>query len=87
MALFQRAVYDGGMRIPGTIRDGKVVIAEQFVLPEGALVFVELADAAKTAESVRVQFPLKKATQPGSLKLSNQRIAELLEDEDISAGR
>ncbi len=75
------------MRIPGTIRDGKVVIEEQFALPEGTHVFVVMADAAGIAKSATVEFPLKKASMPGSLKLSNQRIAELLDDEDLSAGR
>jgi len=68
------------MKNPGTMRNGNGVIDKQWVLPEGAHVFVVMADSPAVANSSPVQFPLKRSSSLESLNLSNQRIAELLVD-------
>jgi len=76
------------MRIRGRICDGKIVLEGQQVLPDGTDVIVEVCETSKSTPQPRpVQFPLFRSKNPGSLKLSNQRIAEILEDEELSAGR
>ena len=58
------------------------------VLPEGTEVFVEVRDS--TPSEIRadnIQLPLFHSKNPGSLDLSNQRIAKFLEDEELSSGR
>ena len=88
MATVQPGHYTSGMRIPGRVCDGKVVLDGQHALPEGTNVFVEVCDTPEpTDHPTPVQFPLVRSQRPGSLNLSNQRIAEILEDEDLSAGR
>jgi hypothetical protein len=78
------------MEILGRVHNGVVVLEEEAQLPEGTVVMV-LYPAPQPAESTgqreRVRLPLVRSDRPGSLPLTAERVAELLEDDDVSAGR
>lgn len=76
------------MEIPGRVQNGVVVLDGSVSLPEGAAVTVTLRTkpvirAAKKQK--RVEFPLVPSSAPGSVHLTNQRIHEILDEEDIEA--
>lgn len=73
------------MQIPGRIANGVVVLEGDYSLPEGAHVVVSLRNA--DAEDTPLPFPIVRSEQPGSLDLTYEKIAELLEDGDLSSGR
>ena len=75
------------MTIPGRVHDGVVVLEGGSRLPEGAVVTVvyESEPADRTRERHRVQVPLVRSKHPGTLNLTNQRIAEILDEEDAAA--
>jgi hypothetical protein len=76
------------MEIRGRVHNGVVLLDGEAGLPEGAVVSVlfPVAPAAPPPDSsARVQFPLVPSNQPGTLELSNDRIAELWEDDEVSA--
>jgi hypothetical protein len=76
------------MEISGHVQNGVVVLDGDVSLPEGAAVTVTLRDGPMIHISpvrVPVQLPLVKSDQPGTLELTNDRIAEILEVEDIDA--
>ena len=75
------------MKIPGHVANGVVVLDGGATLPEGTAVTVscELTKTAQPARKKRrVVFPLVKSKRPGSLPLTNERIAQLLEEEDVA---
>ena len=80
-----RTLNNGHMRIPG--RNGVVVLEGGPALPNGTPVTVscELAPVPKKpAERKKVHFPLVRSKKPGRLHLTAERVAEFLEDEDVS---
>jgi len=76
-----------GMELLGRVQNGVVVLQGASLLPEGAVVTVSYGELpAKQANGrARVQVPLVKTGRPGSVKLSGERIAEILDDEDATA--
>jgi hypothetical protein len=78
------------MQIPGRVQNGVVVLEGGAVLPEGAAVTVSY-DPASLANSQRkgqrVQFPLVHTDQPCRVHLTNERIAEILDEEDSARYR
>jgi hypothetical protein len=57
-------------------------------LPEGTAVTVWGAGVRiwrKPGKKKPVRFPLVRSEQPGTLKLTNQRIAEILQEEDLAS--
>jgi hypothetical protein len=76
------------MNIAGRIQNGVVVLENESGLPEGARVTViypaSEPEPAPTTIRRRVKFPLHPG-EPGTLPLTNRRIAEILDDEDASA--
>ena len=74
------------MVIPGRVHNGVVVLEGQPALPEGAAVTVTFPapPKAKPAEKRRIQVPLVRTGEPGSVSLSGARIAEILDEEDAS---
>ncbi len=77
-----------GMDVPGRVCNGVVVLEAGTVLPEGAAVRVLCPVGPRIRVSPirkRVQLPLVKTDRPGSVALTNDRIAEILEAEDIEA--
>jgi hypothetical protein len=78
---------NGGMEVQGRVSNGVVVLEGGLSLPEGTLVTVSYpaAPPAEPPESRRrVQLPLVRSDRPGSRQLTAERVAEPLEDEDVS---
>jgi hypothetical protein len=78
------------MEITGCVQNGVVVLTDGVSLPEGAAVTVVYPPPIKKpprALHARVSFPLVRSAAPGSVDLTSDRIVELLDDEDASAGR
>jgi hypothetical protein len=76
------------MEVQGRIHNGVVVLEGELPLPEGTTVTVSYhgAPPEKSPETHRpVQLPLVRSDRPGSRLLTADRLAELLEDEDVSA--
>lgn len=76
------------MEIPARVQNGVVILEHGAVLPEGMLVTV-LCDAVRTwrkpGEKKPVQFPLIHSNNPGTVDLTNERIAEILAAEDVAS--
>jgi hypothetical protein len=75
-----------GMEVQGRIHNGVVVLDSELPLPEGTMVTVSYRGTppAKPPEAHRpVRLPLVPSDRPGSRRLTAERIAELLEDEDV----
>jgi hypothetical protein len=76
------------MEIPGCVQNGVVVLTNGTSLPEGAAVTVVFQPPERPArgDRNRASFPLVHSSRPGSVDLTSDRIAELLDDEDAPAG-
>gem|GEM_PF-642393 len=77
-----------GMEISGKIQNGVVVLDDPLALPEGTAVTVTIRSMPVIRVSQnqkRVEFPLIHSASPGSVHLTNERIHEILEEEDIAA--
>jgi len=69
------------------VHKGVVVLERGQTLPEGTPVTVSCDIAPvlqKPRKTKRVQFPLVHSKHPGTLHLTGQRIAEILDKEDAS---
>jgi hypothetical protein len=81
---------DATMVINGRIEHGTVVLSESVSLPDGTEVTVVIQPSCHSAagtengEGVRVKLPLVPSKQPGSRKLNADRVAELLDDDELS---
>jgi hypothetical protein len=78
------------MEIPGRVQNGVVVLQGGTVLPEGAAVTVHYPAPVVRAPSVgtkRIQVPLVRTGQPGSVNLTSERIARILDEEDAAPRR
>lgn len=77
------------MVILGRVQNGVVILEGKTTLPEGASVTVTYPapPPAKPAAAPkrRIQVPLVRTDQPGSMPLTGARIAEILDEEDASA--
>ena len=75
------------MVIPGRVHNGVVVLEGDSALPEGAVVAVSYDEppaTSRTSGNHRIQVPLVRTGEPGSVHLTGQRIAEILNDEDAA---
>ena len=78
------------MEVPGFVQNGVVVLDASVSLPEGVNVVVtyRTTPVIRVAKNqTRVEFPLFPSSEPGILDLTNERIAEILDDEEIEAIR
>jgi hypothetical protein len=78
------------MEILGYVHNGIIVLEGNPNLPEGAAVTVVYPPAPKAPpalERKRVSFPLVRSKRPGSVPLTNERIAEILDEEDAAPRR
>lgn len=79
------------MEITGIVQNGVVVLTGGVTLPEGTPVTVTCGVDAVTpppvGERKYVVFPLVHSAEPGSVNLTNERIAEIFDEEDSAAGR
>lgn len=76
------------MKIQGYIQNGVVVFDEPRSFPEGTAVTVSVHSSPVVhfaKNPTRVEFPLVPSLAPGSVHLTNERIAEILDEEDIEA--
>lgn len=76
------------MEIRGRVHNGVVVLEGELSLPEGAVVVVSYLASAPTQRPdspQRVRLPLVRSDRPGGRMLTADRVAELLEDDDVSA--
>lgn len=77
------------MEIPGRVQDGVVVLEGGVVLPEGTAVTVScdwVRIWRKPGNKKRVKLPLIDSKHPGTLHLTGERIAEILDEEDAAPG-
>ncbi len=75
------------MEIRGRVQNGVVVLEGASQLPEGAMVTVvyPISPPAAPPESRRrVLLPFVRSDHPGTLRLTAERVAELLEEDDVS---
>lgn len=75
------------MVISGHIENGVVVLDGGISLPEGAqvsIIFPVAMSYSADRPRKRVELPLVDSKNPGSIKLSAERIAEILDEEDAS---
>ena len=78
------------MIIPGRVENGVVVPQGPSVLPEGAAVtitYLAPCSARPDRPKQRIQVPLVRTGLPGSVPLTAERIAEILDDEDAPPRR
>jgi hypothetical protein len=78
------------MQIPGCVHNGVVVLDGGATLPEGTRVVVsQLSRVDQTPQlgKTPVELPLVSGGEPGSIDLTNERIYELLDEEDVEAMR
>ena len=76
------------MDISGLIQNGVVVLDGAVTLPEGTRVTVSVVSKPVihvSKNKKRVELPLIRSSAPGSIHLTNERIQEILDDEDIEA--
>jgi hypothetical protein len=75
------------MEISGRVQNGVVVLDDGAALPEGTQVTVcyhGSADAGPEPTKRRIEVPLVRTGQPGTVHLTGQRIAEILDEQDVS---
>ena len=78
------------MIIPGRVHNGVVVLEGGPALPEGAAVSVSYPAAGGSTpvrEKRRIQVPLVRSERPGSVQLTGERVAEILDEEDAPPRR
>jgi hypothetical protein len=76
------------MVIPGRVQNGIVILEGKTTLPDGAAVVVTYPappSAMQAEKKRRIQVPLVRTDQPGTVELTGARIAEILDEEDVSA--
>jgi hypothetical protein len=76
------------MEIPGHMKNGVVVLEGETSLPDGMAVTVLVPRVRfwrKPGKKKRVKFPLVDSKNPGSLRLTGRRIAEIIEKEDLAS--
>lgn len=76
------------MEVAGRVQNGVVVFDRPMALPEGASVVVTYRETPviHIAKNPRtVVLPIFDSGQPGTLDLTNDRIAEILDHEDASS--
>jgi hypothetical protein len=78
------------MELHGLVQNGVIVLSGGVSLPDGTPVTVSCSlepSSLPQAEKKRVQLPLVRTGEPGSLHLTNERIAEIFDEEDVASSR
>lgn len=79
------------MELTGFVHNGVIVLTGGASLPEGTPVTVSCSPQPLPLpagwEENRVQLPLVRTGEPGSMDLNNERIAEIFDDEDVAYAR
>jgi len=75
------------MEISGRVENGVVVLDGNASLPEGVAVTVRVQSPLiiRVAENqLEVEFPLIRSNAPGSVRLTNEMIGQILDEEDAA---
>jgi hypothetical protein len=78
------------MVIPGRVENGVVIPESASALPEGAVVTITYPATTANRECPprqRIQVPLVRTGELGSVQLTGEAIAEIMDNEDTSARR
>lgn len=77
------------MDLQGRVRDGLIVLEGNPELPEGAVVTVTYpaVKPASAGPMTRIQVPLVRCKHPLPAPLTNERIGEILDEEDAAPRR
>jgi hypothetical protein len=78
------------MELHGFVQNGVIVLSGGLSLPEGTPVTVSCSlelGSRPLSEMQRVQLPLVRTGEPGSMHLTNERIAEIFDEEDVASSR
>ena len=77
------------MELNGLVQNGVIVLTGGVSLPEGMAVTVSwgVETTASQPEKKRVQLPLVRSANPGTLHLTNAMIGEIFDEEEAAAGR
>jgi hypothetical protein len=78
------------MDLHGFVQNGVIVLSGGMSLPEGTPVTVSCnlePGSRSLSEKKRVQLPLVRTGEPGSLHLTNESIAEIFDEEDVASSR
>ena len=81
------AAQNKGMDIQGVVQNGVVVLPPDVTLADGTVVVLHCSQDQVPVEPrprKRAQFPLVHSKNPGTLHLTNDMIAEFLNDTEIS---
>jgi hypothetical protein len=76
------------MELLGRVQNGVIVLEGGPSLPEGALVtvlYTSVPAQERPAMRRSVQLPLVRSDKPGSRSLTADRLAEILDEDDVSA--
>lgn len=77
------------MAIPGRVENGVVILEGGTALPEGVAVSISFPAFVKNepaGQERRIQVPLVRTGRPGSVNLSGEQIAEIVDEEDAPSG-
>jgi hypothetical protein len=75
------------MVLHGRVEHGTVVLTDGISLPDGTEVTVVVqprGEASSRTRDAKVRLPLVASQQPGSRNLTADRVAEILDDDDLS---
>jgi hypothetical protein len=79
------------MELSGVVQNGVIVLTSGVSLPEGTPVRVSCdivpGPSSPATDQNRVTFPLVHTGEPGSINLTNDRIAEILDEEEAASAR
>ncbi len=78
------------MELHGIVQNGVIVLSGGRSLPEGTPVTVSCSlepGSPPAPEKRRIEFPLVRTGEPGSVNLTNERIAEIFDEEDVASSR
>jgi hypothetical protein len=78
------------MELHGIVQNGVIVLSGGLSLPEGTPVTVScslMLSSPPATEKKRVQVPLVRTGEPGTMNLNNERIAEIFDEEDVASSR
>jgi hypothetical protein len=73
------------MTVKGRVQHGVIILPKGVSLPEGTEVIVscEPGSIAQPKQGKRVEFPLVRSQRPGTLQLTPERVAQLLDEQDV----
>jgi len=76
------------METTGRVQNGVVILDDSSALPDGAVVVISCSEPPpKKKSGKRVKLPLVPSDNPGSLQLTNEMIAEIMDEEDAAPRR